>query len=117
LFSDRKFHPNLAAQSRNERTAESMNVIVASSLRSNMLISMVLSGPIGRLGILPRALGLILSGRWSRAIEWRGSMRTRRRSSQQLFLVVYDTHVCGDRFVLARPFLFCFYWGYRRSSA
>jgi hypothetical protein len=39
-----------------------------------MLIAAVLSGPIGRRGIVARALfGLTLSGRWSRAIEWRGS--------------------------------------------
>jgi hypothetical protein len=43
-----------------------------SSLRNNMLIAMVLSGLISRLGIVRALFGLTLSGRWSRAIELRG---------------------------------------------
>jgi hypothetical protein len=45
LFSDRKFHPSLSRPIA-QRTAESMNRIVASSLRSNMVIAIVLSSPI-----------------------------------------------------------------------
>jgi hypothetical protein len=43
----------------------------SSGTGSNMLIAIVLGSPIGRPGIIPRALGL--SGRLSRAIQWRGS--------------------------------------------
>ena len=42
-----------------------------------MLIAIALSGLISRLGIARALFGLTLSGRWSRAIEWRGSTQRR----------------------------------------
>jgi hypothetical protein len=39
-----------------------------------MLIAIVLGSPIGQPGISRALFGLTLSGRWSRAVERRGSM-------------------------------------------
>ena len=49
----------------------------SSGTGSNMLIAIALSGLISRLGIARALFGLTLSGRWSRAIEWRGSTQRR----------------------------------------
>jgi hypothetical protein len=86
-----------------------------------MLIAIVLSGPIGRLGISRALFGLILSGRWSRAIEWRGVLADRDDggvvwrapiSSGSRHPLLLSPAIGRPPFVLARLFLFCLSRGY-----
>ena len=64
--------PCSAAQSRNELLMP-CHVTGTPSLRSIMLIAIVLSSPSANWEYFGAPFGLTPSGRWSGAIEWRGS--------------------------------------------